>query len=411
MRRLLTGYSYAHAVQRGGTRVSPIRSLDSRSNICKVTTSAVECAEVTQSARKARAMARTTPRVEEATLVAASSVADAIVVGTPAWYAWLEQATTFAFAGVRGALHRPQGAPWADRLVLESLPQAGWAGAQRLSGQVRRSDARPAQRDCQRSRRSTPPHHQHANLPARSIRRQPSAWRHPARCPSRRCRPARSPSASPISKAARSCGSSTRRRCRRRLRATTPSCAQAIAGARWRGLQDGRRWRPRGLRPRRRRARSRAGRAARAARRTMGRDRPAAGAHGAAHGGGGSCATATTSAPPLNRVARILALGHGGQILLSHATHDLVADDLPAQTTLRALGAYPLKDLSRPEQIFQVVTPDLPADFPPLRTLDAQPARSPPAVAPLLATKLYMPLRAPAPSYRVSGWSSACARG
>ena len=99
--------------------------------------------------------------------------------------------------------------------------------------------------------------------------------------------------------------------------------------------------------------------------------------------------------PPLNRVARILALGHGGQILLSRATHDLVADDLPAQTTLRDLGAYTLKDLSRPEQIFQLVSPDLPADFPPLRTLDAQPARSPPAAAPLLATKLYIPAPRP----------------
>jgi LuxR family transcriptional regulator, maltose regulon positive regulatory protein len=47
-------------------------------------------------------MARTTPRVEEATLIAASSPADAIGVGTPAWYAWLEQATSFAFVGVQG---------------------------------------------------------------------------------------------------------------------------------------------------------------------------------------------------------------------------------------------------------------------------------------------------------------------
>ena len=90
----------------------------------------------------------------------------------------------------------------------------------------------------------------------------------------------------------------------------------------------------------------------------------------ALHTGWPRYAMATTSAQPLNRVARILALGHGGQILLSHATHDLVADDLPAQTTLRDLGEYPLKDLSRPEQIFQLVSPDLPADFPPLRTLD-----------------------------------------
>src|SRR5829696_3495023 len=71
--------------------------------------------------------------------------------------------------------------------------------------------------------------------------------------------------------------------------------------------------------------------------------------------------------PTLNRVARILVLGHGGQILLSHATHNLVTDDLPPETTLRALGEYQLKDLSRPEQIFQLVSSDLPSDFPPLR--------------------------------------------
>jgi class 3 adenylate cyclase len=55
--------------------------------------------------------------------------------------------------------------------------------------------------------------------------------------------------------------------------------------------------------------------------------------------------------PPLNRAARVLALGHGSQILLSRATHDLVADDLPATTSLRALGAYHLRDLNRPEPI------------------------------------------------------------
>ena len=77
--------------------------------------------------------------------------------------------------------------------------------------------------------------------------------------------------------------------------------------------------------------------------------------------------------PPLNRVARILALGHGGQILISRATHDLVADDLPAQTSLHELGEHRLKDLSRPEQIFQLISPDLPSEFPPLRALEARP--------------------------------------
>jgi LuxR family maltose regulon positive regulatory protein len=98
--------------------------------------------------------------------------------------------------------------------------------------------------------------------------------------------------------------------------------------------------------------------------------------------------------PPLNRLARILALGHGGQILLSRATHDLVVDDLPSQTSLRALGEYALKDLTRPEPLFQLVSPDLPADFPPLRGDDPRAGTGAPSLN-LLATKLYIPQEQP----------------
>jgi LuxR family transcriptional regulator, maltose regulon positive regulatory protein len=94
---------------------------------------------------------------------------------------------------------------------------------------------------------------------------------------------------------------------------------------------------------------------------------------------------------PLNRIARILALGHGGQILLSHATHDLVADDLPNQTTLRALGEYPLKNLTRPEAIFQLISPDLPTEFPPLHAARPSPTPAPAQPFHLLTTKLYAP--------------------
>jgi LuxR family transcriptional regulator, maltose regulon positive regulatory protein len=93
----------------------------------------------------------------------------------------------------------------------------------------------------------------------------------------------------------------------------------------------------------------------------------------------------------LNRAARILALGHSGQVLLARATHDLVVDALPPQTTLRDLGEYTLKDLSRPEHLFQIIASNVPADFPPLRTQTTPPARSTPDAAPLLATKLYIP--------------------
>ena len=72
----------------------------------------------------------------------------------------------------------------------------------------------------------------------------------------------------------------------------------------------------------------------------------------------------------LNRVARLVASGHGGQILLSGATAELVRQTLPAGTALRDLGEHRLKDLVLPEHIYAVEVPDLPAEFPPLRTLD-----------------------------------------
>ena len=75
--------------------------------------------------------------------------------------------------------------------------------------------------------------------------------------------------------------------------------------------------------------------------------------------------------PPLNRVARLLSSGHGGQILLSLSAQELVRDLLPSEVALRDLGEHRLKDLGRPERIFQAVTPDVPSDFPPLRTLDS----------------------------------------
>jgi predicted ATPase/class 3 adenylate cyclase len=74
--------------------------------------------------------------------------------------------------------------------------------------------------------------------------------------------------------------------------------------------------------------------------------------------------------PTLNRTARILSAGHGGQILLSQATRDLMVGRLPAGVDVRSLGEYRLKDLGSPEQLHQIVHPDLVSDFPDLRTLD-----------------------------------------
>jgi predicted ATPase/class 3 adenylate cyclase len=79
----------------------------------------------------------------------------------------------------------------------------------------------------------------------------------------------------------------------------------------------------------------------------------------------------------VNRVARLHAVGHGGQVLLSQATYGLVRDDLPPQITLRDMGACRLKDLALPEHIFQMIAPDLPSEFPPLKTLDYRPNNLP----------------------------------
>ncbi|MDQ3222357.1 MAG: adenylate/guanylate cyclase domain-containing protein, partial [Gemmatimonadota bacterium] len=82
-------------------------------------------------------------------------------------------------------------------------------------------------------------------------------------------------------------------------------------------------------------------------------------------------------APGLNRLARLLAAGHGGQVLLSLATQDLARDSLPTGAGLRDLGDHPLRDLYRPERVFQLLHPDLPADFPPIRTLATRPNNLP----------------------------------
>ena len=73
----------------------------------------------------------------------------------------------------------------------------------------------------------------------------------------------------------------------------------------------------------------------------------------------------------IHRTARIMAAAHGGQILLSATTHNLVRDEPLDHVTLRDLGEQPLKDLERPVRLYQVVAPDLRDKFPRLRTLDA----------------------------------------
>ena len=71
----------------------------------------------------------------------------------------------------------------------------------------------------------------------------------------------------------------------------------------------------------------------------------------------------------VHRAARVGAIAHGGQVLLSETVAALVRDSLPPGAALRDLGAQRLKDLARPERIFQLDAAGLRADFPPPRSL------------------------------------------
>ena len=79
----------------------------------------------------------------------------------------------------------------------------------------------------------------------------------------------------------------------------------------------------------------------------------------------------------VHRAARICSAGHGGQVLLSQTTCNLVERNLAEGVHLRDLGEHRLKDLRLPERIFQLVIADLPSDFPILKSLDALPNNLP----------------------------------
>jgi predicted ATPase/Tfp pilus assembly protein PilF len=79
----------------------------------------------------------------------------------------------------------------------------------------------------------------------------------------------------------------------------------------------------------------------------------------------------------VNRAARIMGVAHGGQVIVSQAVFDWVAGRLPAPVALRDLGAVRLKDLARPERVYQVLHPQLRQDFPALRSLEATPNNLP----------------------------------
>jgi len=93
------------------------------------------------------------------------------------------------------------------------------------------------------------------------------------------------------------------------------------------------------------------------------------------HTGEASLASSATGADyvgyDVHRAARIASAGHGGQVLLSETASAHVRGTLPPGVTLRDLGEHRFKDLGRPEEVSQLVIAGLPADFPPIRSLDA----------------------------------------
>ena len=192
----------------------------------------------------------------------------------------------------------------------------------------------------------------------------------PAKPPPPSSGPARWPSCSPTSQGAPGSGRTSRRRW------PTPwPRHDAIlrdgdrVGRRHRGQDDRRRadgGLPDGRRGRRREPR----RPARPDRRPTGA-RPARSTSGwRIHAGDAERRGTDYFGPTINRTARLMAVGHGGQVLLSAAAAALCADGLPAGASLRDLGEFRLKDLGRPERVFQLVHPDLESTFPPLMTID-----------------------------------------
>jgi predicted ATPase/class 3 adenylate cyclase len=81
--------------------------------------------------------------------------------------------------------------------------------------------------------------------------------------------------------------------------------------------------------------------------------------------------------PAMNRAARIMAAGHGEQVLVSRLARDLAGAELAGEISFRDLGSHRLKDLTEPEHLYQLIHPGLRSEFPELKTLDARPNNLP----------------------------------
>lgn len=322
-------------------------------------------------------MARATLRVEGATLVARADDARAIPVGTPAWYAWLDRATTFAFVGPQGRFtaHKqprgPAGSAWRANCKRAGLARSAYLGRsadltlERLQtvAATLAAPVTPGHDSAVPLAEPTTP--AAATFPTGTVtflftdiegsttlwEQQPQAMsaalaRHDAIL--------RETIAAHGGMVFKTVGDAFH------AVFTTASAAIDAALALQQALH------------------------AEGARSTCQLH-----VRVALHTGVAELRDGDYFGPALNRVARLLAAAHGGQILLSLATEELVRDQLPPHVTLRDLGTHPLKDLRHPEQIFQLVTADLPVDFPPLHT--APQLQSPAPDLALLTSKLTVP--------------------
>jgi len=102
------------------------------------------------------------------------------------------------------------------------------------------------------------------------------------------------------------------------------------------------------------------------------------------HTGDAELQTGDYYGPSVNRAARLRGIAHGGQTVMSNSTYELVHDKLPDGVTLVDMGPHRLKDLIRPEHVYQVDVEGLPNSFPPLASLDATPNNLPVLLTELL---------------------------
>ncbi len=86
----------------------------------------------------------------------------------------------------------------------------------------------------------------------------------------------------------------------------------------------------------------------------------------------------------VHRAARVMSAGHGGQVLLTQSTRDLLPEELSDAVSLRDLGEHRLKDLTHPQRLYQLLIPGLENDFPALKTLEARPTNLPIQPTPLI---------------------------